>query len=93
MLRNMSEGQKKKQKKSKETYTVIKFLGRGAYGDAYLIKSNKTGINYVIKIISLENLNEEDIKNVKNEGFLLKMIDHPNIINSKKFFKLRNHHN
>ena len=88
MLRNMSEGQKKKQKKSKETYTVIKFLGRGAYGDAYLIKSNKTGINYVIKIISLENLNEEDIKNVKNEGFLLKMIDHPNIIKFKEVFQV-----
>ena len=29
-------------KKVKETYTAIKFLGKGGFGEAYLVKSNMT---------------------------------------------------
>ena len=86
MSRNMSAGQTRKSEKSKETYEAQTFLGRGAFGEAYLIKSNVTGIYYVNKRISLECLSEEDRKKVINEAVLLKMIDHPNIIKFKEVF-------
>ena len=87
----MSAGQNRPSKNNnnnnKETYTVIKLLGNGAFGKAYLIKSNETQIYYVIKRISLNFFNDEDGKQVINEGLLLKRIDHPNIIQFKECFK------
>jgi len=88
MSRNMSADQGRNKEKPKETYIAQNFLGRGAFGVAYLIKSEETGINYVNKTISLESLEEEDRKKVMNEAILLKMIDHPNIIKFKEVFKV-----
>ena len=82
----MSAGQTRKSEKPKEIYVAKTFLGRGAFGEAYLIKSDVTGIYYVNKRISLEFLSEEDRKKVMNEAVLLKMIDHPNIIKFKEVF-------
>jgi serine/threonine protein kinase len=88
MSRNMSAGNKRISKNGgKETYTVQKFLGNGAFGKAYLIKSNETQIYYVIKSISLKFLDNKDGAQVINEGLLLKRIDHPNIIHFKECFK------
>ena len=87
MSRNMSAQQSRSSKNPKETYTVQKFLGNGAFGKAYLIKSNETQINYVMKRICLNILDEKERKNVINEGLLLKRIDHPNIIKFKECFK------
>ena len=84
----MSAGQSRSQKEPKETYVVHKFLGRGSFGEAYLIKSEKTQMYYVIKSINLEKLGKEDIKKVNNEAVLLKMIDHPNIIRFKEVFQV-----
>ena len=84
----MSADQGRNKEKPKETYIAQNFLGRGAFGVAYLIKSEETGINYVNKTISLESLEEEDRKKVMNEAILLKMIDHPNIIKFKEVFKV-----
>ena len=88
MSRNMSADEGRNKEKSKETYIAQKFLGKGAFGVAYLIKSEETGIYYVNKKISLESLEEEDRKKVMNEAILLKMIDHPNIIKFKEVFKV-----
>ena len=86
MSRNMSARQTRKSEKPKEIYVAQTFLGRGAFGEAYLIKSEDTGIYYVNKRISLECLSEEDRKKVMNEAVLLKMIDHPSIIKFKEVF-------
>ena len=82
----MSAGQKRKSEKQKETYTAKTILGHGAFGEAYLIQSDKTGVYYVNKRISLQFIPEEDRKKVLNEAILLKMIDHPNIIKFKEVF-------
>ena len=84
----MSAGQNRNQKEPKEMYIVQNFLGKGAFGEAYLIKSDKTQIYYVIKRINLEKLEKDDIKKVNNEAILLKMIDHPNIIRFKEVFQV-----
>ena len=84
----MSADQSKNPKKPKETYTILKFLGRGGFGEAYLIKSNETGILYVIKIMNIQALKEGEQTNAMNEACLLKMIDHPNVIKFKEVFKV-----
>ena len=84
----MSADQTRNAKEPKETYTCQKYLGRGSFGEAYLIKSDETGINYVIKRIYLNFLNDDERKKVMNEATLLKIIDHPNIIRFKEVFEV-----
>ena len=84
----MSAGQTRNMKEPKETYTCQKYLGRGSFGEAYLIKSDETGMNYVIKRIYLDFLDENERKKVMNEAALLKSIDHPNIIKFKEVFEV-----
>jgi NIMA (never in mitosis gene a)-related kinase len=76
-------------KKVKETYTAIKFLGKGGFGEAYLVKSNMTKKNYVMKSINLELLDEKNKLYTINEAILLKNIDHPNIIKFKEVFEVK----
>ena len=76
-------------KNQKETYTVIKFLGNGGFGEAYLINSNITRKNYVMKSINFDLLDDENKKYTINEAFLLKKIDHPNIIKFKEVFEVK----
>ena len=81
--------EKKFKTKPKETYTALNFLGSGGFGEAYLVKSNKSLKNYVMKSINFELLNEENRKYTINEAILLKKIDHPNIIKFKEVFEVK----
>ena len=85
--------EKKITTKPKETYTALHFLGSGGFGEAYLVKSNKTLKNYVMKSINFELLTEENRKYTINEAFLLKKIDHPNIIKFKEVFEVKKPYN
>ena len=76
-------------KKVKETYTAKKFLGKGGFGEAYLVKSNMTKKNYVMKSINFELLDEKNKLYTINEAILLKNIDHPNIIKFKEVFEVK----
>jgi len=68
-------------------------LGQGGFGEAYLVRSNKTLKNYVMKSINFELLTEENRKYTINEAFLLKKIDHPNIIKFKEVFEVQKPYN
>ena len=85
--------EKKFTTKPKETYTALNFLGSGGFGEAYLVRSNKTLKNYVMKSINFELLTEENRKYTINEAFLLKKIDHPNIIKFKEVFEVQKPYN
>ena len=85
--------EKKITTKPKETYTALNFLGSGGFGEAYLVRSNKTLKNYVMKSINFELLTEENRKYTINEAFLLKKIDHPNIIKFKEVFEVQKPYN
>ena len=85
--------EKKITTKPKETYTALNFLGQGGFGEAYLVRSNKTLKNYVMKSINFELLTEENRKYTINEAFLLKKIDHPNIIKFKEVFEVKKPYN
>ncbi len=85
--------EKKFTTKPKETYTALNFLGQGGFGEAYLVRSNKTLKNYVMKSINFELLTEENRKYTINEAFLLKKIDHPNIIKFKEVFEVQKPYN
>ena len=71
-----------------ESYSRIKRLGGGAFGEAFLIISLKTKIQYVEKRIILKNPNnEKDMKKAAYEIANLMKCNHPNIILLRDYFK------
>ena len=71
---------------NKEIYQTIKELGHGAYGKAILVRSNLPGNKlYVMKVINIDNMKEENIKKAYEEVNIIKKLNHPNII---KFHEL-----
>ena len=69
-----------------EILKKIKTLGEGSFGEVYLIKSQKTQLEFALKKIQLKN-NKLKIKRILGEVNILKELDHPNIISFKGAFK------
>ena len=70
---------------SQTTYKVVKLLGEGSYGKAYLCTSQANGNQCVIKQIVVEGMNEKEKDDTLNEATILQKLDHPNII---KFYEV-----
>ena len=69
-----------------EILKKIKTLGEGSFGEVYLIKSQKTQLEFALKKIQLKNTKLK-IKRILGEVNILKELDHPNIISFKGAFK------
>ena len=71
-------------------YTKIKQLGKGAFGEVFLVKHNVTGIIRAMKIIDKNSaeLKDEELSDeeILNEINILKKIDHPNIMKIFEFY-------
>ena len=71
-------------------YTKEKSLGKGSYGEVFLVKHKLTGIVRAMKIIdkNSEIMKEEELsdKDIFNEINILKKIDHPNITKIFEFY-------
>ena len=63
-----------------EHYTLIKVLGAGGFGRAYLAASKSTKEFVVIKDVDLMDLEEKPRKLMEQEGFILQKLSHPNIV-------------
>ena len=60
---------------------IVNIIGKGAYGDVYMGKNTKTKEIYAIKKITKKQLESETIyQYFNNEIFILKHLNHPNII-------------
>ena len=59
-----------------------KRLGKGAYGDVYLVEDTKDGINYALKLISIRMILEEPHLKQYLDGQIqcMKQMNSPNII-------------
>jgi len=69
-----------------EVLKKIKTLGEGSFGEVYLIKSQKTQLEFALKKIEIKST-KLDIKRIMEEVNILKELDHPNIIYFKGAFK------
>ena len=59
-----------------EVLKKIKTLGEGSFGEVYLIKSQKTQLEFALKKIQIKNT-KYDIKRIMEEVNILKELDHP----------------
>ena len=71
---------------SKPSYKIIKLLGEGSYGRAFLCIDKTDNSQCVIKQITIQNMNKKDIEDTLNEAKILEKFDHPNIIKFKEVF-------
>ena len=69
--------------KQMENITKIKSLGKGNFGEVFLVKSKVEKKKYALKVISIKNQNEDLIM---NEVHFLTELDHPNLITYKSIF-------
>ena len=80
----------------KATYDInSKVLGAGSFGKVFLAHDRQNPkFQVAIKVINKSKLDEEEIKNLKNEVRIMQQVDHPNIVkyyetyDDKKFIYL-----
>ena len=65
---------------SEESYTRVKVLGRGAFGEAVLYKKTTTNDLVVWKEINLQRASEKDRTGALNEVEILSLLDHINVV-------------
>ena len=70
-----------------ESYKVIRKIGKGAYGSAYLAQMrSKPAVQVVIKRVSLRQFRYEEVEESVKEAQVLSMLDHPCIIKHIEHF-------
>ena len=67
-------------------YKVIKLLGEGSFGKAFLCKNESNNRICVIKQIVIEDMNQKEKDDAYNEAQILGKLDHPNIIKLLEVF-------
>ena len=66
---------------SKANFKIIKFLGKGAFGEVHQVISLKTKTNYAMKILNKKKISESKLEyQVKREIELQNKCNHPNIV-------------
>ena len=68
-------------------YKLLKLLGEGSFGKAYLCENLSDNSHCVIKQIPLDGLDEHEKKETYNEVLILKKVNHSNIIKFIDVFK------
>lgn len=68
-------------------YRTDRVIGRGAFGVAYLVRSQADSRLYVMKRLEFEHMGEKDRLDAKNEcEVLMKLREHPHIIRVHEHF-------
>jgi len=69
-------------------YKILSIIGEGSMGTIYRVKKRKTTLRHEFALKTLTNdvICETLIQEMKNEIFLLKQLDHPNILRAYETF-------
>jgi protein-serine/threonine kinase len=73
--------QKKKNSVGPDDFMIVEHLGKGAFGQVYLVKKKDTGLQYAMKILDKEKfISKNLVKYAKTERNVLKVMRHPFIV-------------
>ena len=73
-----------------DKYKIIKQIGQGNYGKAFLVRCHTDNNFYVIKTIDTTSFNKEQHENALYEVNVLKSLNHPYIIKYIESFYAKN---
>lgn len=73
-----------------DNYEIIRMIGEGAFGKAFLAKRKKDNIQSVIKEINLSKMSPKEKEASQKEVTLLSKMNHPNIVTLFTSFKEKN---
>ena len=76
----------------RDKYKKVKKLGAGSFGSAFLVRSEVTKLDWVIKVVDLNNMEYADRVKARDEARILEKLNHPNIIKYKDVFRDRKMH-
>lgn len=74
-------------KKVKEKYRIIRFLGEGSFSEVFLCEHRTTKLKRVIKRIYKNRFTKDLNESIMNEIEILSKIDHTNVIKIIEFFE------
>ena len=63
-----------------DKYEIIRIVGRGAFGTAYLARRNTDGKEVILKKIQMDQMTTGDRQSILTEIKVLAMLHHPNVI-------------
>ncbi|EDV24761.1 uncharacterized protein TRIADDRAFT_25143 [Trichoplax adhaerens] len=72
-----------------DSFNVLKQIGKGSYGEVFLVRHKRGNKKYVMKKIQLKNASTRERKAAQQEALLLKKLIHPNIVSYKDSFQDR----
>ncbi|MCQ2818167.1 MAG: serine/threonine-protein kinase Nek [archaeon] len=87
-LPNFANKKSHKESRSK-LYKPIKRLGAGANGEVFEVERTTDKIHFAYKKIKVQDIDEKTAKAVKEEGKILKRLNHPCIIRLVDFFLVK----
>jgi calcium-dependent protein kinase len=67
-------------------YILIETLGEGSFGKVYKVKQRTTNMTYAMKLVKKHQNIQSGQKNFLNEIYILRKLDHPNILNIFEYF-------
>ena len=79
-MTNIKKGILTKGEIIKNTYEVSFFIGQGAFGEVYRVKHKFFDEFQVMKVFKNEYIEKTDLNEVVNEGRILKLLSHPNVV-------------
>eukprot|EP00743_Colponemidia_sp_Colp-15_P008700 GILK01009475.1.p1 GENE.GILK01009475.1~~GILK01009475.1.p1 ORF type:complete len:649 (-),score=124.07 GILK01009475.1:252-2123(-) len=69
-----------------DDYEELKFLGRGSYGEAHIVRCKRDGKLYVSKQVHLSSMTPKEKEGAHREVEVLGHLDHPNIVAYKESY-------
>ena len=76
-----------RKEKFTDEYQREKFLGQGAFSKVFLYTNKITNEKRAVKIMEKRLVTSEDIIRYKREIYMIKSLDHPNIVSVKEYFE------
>ena len=77
-----------------QNYIVLNELGEGAYASVYLVKNRFSEEISAMKTIKItEQISSREEQEIINEIFILKRLDHPNVLKIFEFYKKKDEYN
>ena len=69
-------------------YEVLETIGKGGFGEVKKVKHKELDVIRALKIIKKQRYKSmSELKMIKNEIAIMKLVDHPNIVKLFEFFE------